>query len=199
MVVQVFFSFSYITVITSNGTRPNATARRNPTASGLTVPKMSSPQITDGSQEDHQHSTIKLWTLSHGRRGWERVQVMLDEQTSCCTLTSLLFVEAGLDKISKPLDDRVRCKHSSHRQRVEVCLLSDSAGSAPFPFCVVEGDAMVAVMTGRESCWAPNAGYGCMAALAKKPRTAGKKLPKLTVTRASITKSQPKRQRIGGL
>ncbi|KIW86082.1 hypothetical protein Z517_01476 [Fonsecaea pedrosoi CBS 271.37] len=95
---------------------------------------------------------LEVYARSQGNRGLRPLPVVRDENADCCTITSALYNTYRLDLTSYPPEDDYPCHHASHSARVGL-YLNRGMITYPVAFCVLEGSEMVAVMTGKESCW----------------------------------------------
>ncbi|OAL33276.1 hypothetical protein AYO20_07438 [Fonsecaea nubica] len=95
---------------------------------------------------------LEVYARPQGNRGLRPLPVVHDENASCCTITSALYNTYRLDLTSYPPEDDYSCHHASHSARVGL-YLNRGMITYPVTFCVLEGSEMVAVMTGKESCW----------------------------------------------
>ncbi|KAH0844387.1 hypothetical protein FOPE_09937 [Fonsecaea pedrosoi] len=95
---------------------------------------------------------LEVYARPQGNRGLRPLPVVRDENADCCTITSALYNTYRLDLTSYPPEDDYSCHHASHSARVGL-YLNRGMITYPVAFCVLEGSEMVAVMTGKESCW----------------------------------------------
>ena len=99
----------------------------------------------------HNH-LVQLWARPAGKRKWIQISVQLNAEADCCTITSAFLGETGLSEALPPFNDGHECKHELHLCRVRLSL-SGGGQSCRVPFCVLQSEEIVAVMTGQEDCW----------------------------------------------
>lgn len=122
--------------------------------------------------EETQTRVVQLWARVGVKCKWILASVQLDTQAVCCTITSAFLRETGISEALPPFNDGHECKHESHLCRVRLSL-SRGDRSQLVPFCVLQDEKAIAVMTGEEECWTGSTLHAHWAGFGIEPMTKG--------------------------
>lgn len=133
-------------------------------------------ETDNGFQRSPTRTGLRIWAGQDLEETFVPLPVLptLDDQASCCTITTGLLKELACDE---NMSDKDKCPHEkteAYKKRIVLLLFGEHQTRADYlDFCLLQGEERLVVMTGREKCLQHCPQVIRWAGLAADPKTNG--------------------------
>lgn len=136
-------------------------------------------KVDNGIQGSLTCTGLRIWAGRDWEKGYILLPVLptLDDQASCCTITTGLLIDLDCNKTIYRLRDVDSCPHKTskaYKGRIQISLRGqDQIDDTVVHFCLLQQEEHLVVLTGREKCLQYCPQVKRWAGLAADPKTNG--------------------------